>query len=78
MPVEEDAWIKPHDSADEDNYSQAGDLFRIMSHDQQEQLAANIAEGLGQASADIQKRMLEHFKLADPDYEQAVRKALSQ
>lgn len=55
-------------SRDEDNFSQAGDLFRLMSVVQQQQLASNIAAGLQHANASIQQRMLQQFASADRHY----------
>ncbi|MEX0297434.1 MAG: catalase, partial [Kordiimonas sp.] len=77
MPLEEDAWVGFHESADEDNFSQAGDLYRIMSDDQKNQLAENIAGGLSAANKSIQARMLEQFNAADPDYAERVKAALA-
>ena len=77
MPVEEQAWIKRHGLADdEDHYSQAGDLFRLMSDGEQARLVATIAEGLVQADASIQQRMLEQFGKADPAYAEGVKIAM--
>ena len=79
MPVEEQAWIKRHGLADdEDHYSQAGDLFRLMSDGEQARLVATIAEGLVQADASIQQRMLEQFGKADPAYAEGVEAAMAQ
>ena len=58
MPLEDKAWIKAYDTRDEDNYSQAGDLFRLMSEDQKQQLADNIAGGLCRATRSVQKRII--------------------
>ncbi|WP_020183343.1 catalase [Methylotenera sp. 1P/1] len=77
MPVLEDAWIGYHDQSQEDYYSQAGALFRIMNDSQQQQLFNNIAGGLSQANADIQARMLAQFAKADPAYAEGVKQALS-
>jgi catalase len=66
-----------HDQADEDYYSQAGDLFRLMSEDQKQQLIGNIAGGLSQASESIQTRMIEQFTKADLDYGKRIKVALS-
>ncbi len=62
---------------DNDDYSQAGDLFRLMSEDQQQQLANNIAGGLSQCSSEVQKRMLPHFDQCDPKYGSKVREAIA-
>ncbi len=76
MPLAENAWIKAYDTRDEDNYSQAGELFRLMSEDQKQQLARNIAGGLGRATESVQKRMIQHFTLCDPDYGMRVQAEL--
>ena len=73
MPVEENAWIKRHGLADdEDHYKQAGDLYRLMDETQKGQLATTIAEGLVHASESAQRRMLDQFRNADPDYADRV------
>ena len=77
MPILGDAWIKAYDTQNEDNFSQAGNLYRIMSDDQKNQLARNIAGGLSLASASVQERMLAQFAAADPDYAGRVRQALA-
>lgn len=76
MPVLADAWIAPHDQSDEDYYTQAGDLFRIMNESQKQQLFNNIAGGLAQANASIQARMLAQFAKADPEYAAGVKRAI--
>ncbi len=76
MPVLEDAWIGHHDQSEEDYYSQAGDLFRLMSDDQKAQLVGNIAGGLSQATKSVKARMVEQFTKADPDYGRLIQAAL--
>jgi len=76
MPLSEHAWVGYHDSSDEDNYSQAGELYRLMSEDQKNQLAANIAGGLSAATKTAQVRMLEQFRKADKDYADRVQAAM--
>ncbi|HHG85785.1 MAG TPA: catalase, partial [Bacteroidetes bacterium] len=68
----DDATVDRFDTMPEDNFSQAGDLFRLMSESQKDQLARNIAGGLVQAHLDIQTRMLAQFEQADPDYRARV------
>ncbi len=53
---------------DHDDFTQAGDLFRLFDEDQRERLATRIALGLGQARKEIQVRQVGHFWRADPDY----------
>ncbi|HHJ81248.1 MAG TPA: catalase, partial [Candidatus Tenderia electrophaga] len=77
MPVEADAWIKPHDTAEYDHYSQAGDLYRLMSDGQKDALTATIAGGLVHASASAQERMLAQIAQADADYADRVKQAMA-
>jgi catalase len=51
-----------------DDYRQAGDLFRLMSPNQKEQLFANIAAAMDGVPVEIVKRQVAHFYRADPDY----------
>lgn len=53
---------------DDDYYTQAGALYRLMSPAQQTELVGNIADSLKNAPRDIQARMLCHFFRADPAY----------
>jgi len=48
-----------------------------MSDDQKNQLFNNIAEGLSQANASIQARILAQFEKADPAYKTGVEDAIS-
>jgi catalase len=59
-----------------DDYTQAGDLFRLMSEDQKNLLCSNIAGSLGQTPIRIQELQLSHFDRADPDYARRVQKFL--
>ena len=68
MPVLENAWVKRYSAADDDHYSQAGDLFRLMDESQKKQLTTTIAEGLVHATDSVKQRMLEQFRKADADY----------
>ena len=70
--------IERHDHrAGADDYSQAGALFRIMTEDQQQHLANNIAGSLGQASQEVQERMFTHFDKCDRQYGRMVRDAVT-
>ena len=51
-----------------DDYRQAGDLFRLMSADQKEQLFHNIKAAMDGVPMEIVKRQVAHFYRADPDY----------
>jgi catalase len=61
---------------DHDDYTQAGDLYRLMSEDEKERLVKTIAGALGGASREIINRQLPHFDKADEDYGNRVREAL--
>ncbi len=61
---------------DNDHFSQAGDLFRLMSAEERQRLAANIASAMRGVPEPIQQRQLGHFYKADPEYGQAVAEAL--
>ncbi|MBL4790390.1 MAG: catalase [Kordiimonadaceae bacterium] len=76
MPLEQDAWVGAFGTEDEDNFSQAGDLYRIMTEDQKKQLAANIAGGLVHAETSVQERMLKQFAAADQGYANRVEAAM--
>jgi catalase len=58
-----------------DDYSQAGNLFRIMSAGQQQELANTIAGSLSQVTAAVREKMLGHFRACDPQYGELVEKA---
>ena len=51
-----------------DDYRQAGDLFRLMSVAQKKQLFDNIKAAMDGVPMDIVKRQVGHFYRADPEY----------
>ena len=59
-----------------DDYTQPGNLFRLMSDDQKRQLFSNIAEAMTGVPQYIIDRQLGHFDKADPAYGDGVRAAL--
>jgi len=78
LPILENAWIKAYDTQEEDNFSQAGDLFRLMSQDQKKQLVNNIAGGLVCATPLVQEKMFQQFYAADKEYGDMIMQAVSQ
>lgn len=55
--------------AQDDDYVQAGDLYRLMTADEQARLVANLAGFLAKVSRDdIVDRVVGHFRAADRDY----------
>jgi catalase len=59
-----------------DDYSQPGALFRLMSKDQQRQLFDNIATAMRGVPEAIQLRQIAHFTKADPAYGRGVAERL--
>ncbi len=60
----------------EDDYTQAGNLFRLMDAQARQNLCDNLAGPLSQVDEDILQRQLRHFDLADPAYGSGVRASL--
>jgi len=71
FPVDGHGARYDHREGNED-YTQAGDLFRLMSAGEQARLIANIVGSLKNAPERIQKLQLEHFYKADPAYGEGV------
>ncbi|MFV1977412.1 MAG: catalase, partial [Candidatus Scalindua sp.] len=61
---------------DDDYYSQAGDLFRIMSKEQQQVLFENTARAMGDAPKEIKVRHIGNCLKADEAYGNGVAQAL--
>ncbi len=59
-----------------DDYTQPGNLFRLMNADQQQQLFNNIAAAMQGVPEFIQLRQIGHFLKADPAYGRGVAAAL--
>ena len=59
-----------------DDYRQPGDLFRLMTDDQKQQLFDNVAAAMDGVPLEIVKRQLVHFHRADPAYAKGVAKSL--
>ncbi|MGW8380082.1 catalase [Streptomyces sp. ODS28] len=55
--------------AEDDDFVQAGNLYRLMSEDEKKRLIDNISGGLSQVSReDIAQRAIENFRKADEDF----------
>ncbi|MGE3800610.1 MAG: catalase [Candidatus Kapaibacterium sp.] len=59
-----------------DDYTQAGNLYRLFDEGERDRLAKAIAGPLSQAREEVQKRQLKHFYAADTDYGRRVAEAL--
>ena len=60
----------------DDYYSQAGDLFRLMSKEQQQVLCENTARAMGDAPREIKTRHIGNCLKADEAYGKSVAQAL--
>ncbi|TVQ62425.1 MAG: catalase [Phycisphaerales bacterium] len=59
-------------TVDHDDYTQAGNLYRMFDDDHRDRLATRIAGVLGQARNEVQMLQLCHFFRADEDYGRRV------
>ncbi|MCM5559859.1 catalase [Pleomorphomonas sp. JP5] len=59
-----------------DDYSQAGALFRLFDEGQRQRLFQNLAAAMAGVPMEIVERQLGHFEKADPAYAAGVRQAL--
>jgi catalase len=67
----------PWDDREQDNFSQAGALYRLIAEDSKQRLVDAIADELSQVSRDdIIERSIGHFRAADPDYGARVEQAV--
>jgi catalase len=62
--------------AGNDDYTQAGNLYRLMSAEEKARLVANLVGAMQDVPRAIQERQIGHFAKADPAYGAAVAKGL--
>ena len=62
--------------AGNDDYTQPGDLFRLMSEDERRRLVGNIVRAMTSVPQEIQERQVRHFLEADPAYGRRVAQGL--
>jgi len=60
----------------EDDYTQPGNLFRLMTDEEKQKLCDNLAGPLSQVTDEILARQLAQFDQADPAYGRGVRASL--
>jgi catalase len=75
LKISGDAFRYDH-RAGNDDYSQAGNLFRLLPADEQQRLFRNLTASMQGVPRLIIDRQLEHFRKADPAYGEGVAKAL--
>jgi catalase len=71
------------DNRDIDNFTQAGDLYRLQPAAAQQRLVDNIAGGLSEISPDevgegIIERSIAHFGAADPEFGESIRQGVKE
>ena len=59
-----------------DDYTQAGNLFRLLAPDHRWRLIGNIVDSMQTVPHDIQVRQVRHFHKADPAYGEGVARGL--
>jgi catalase len=59
-----------------DDFQQAGDLYRLMKPDEKERLVGNIVNHMGPAQKEIQLRAIENFRKADPAFGDGIARGL--
>ena len=59
-----------------DDYTQAGERYRLLSKVDQDHLVDNIVDSLGKANKSIQQRMVGHFNKVDPEFGKRVAEGL--
>ena len=67
-PLEGGAVDRYDQRQDGDDFCQAGDLYRVMSAEQQQELIDNIVASMETVPEEIQRRQIGHFTKADADY----------
>ena len=59
-----------------DDYTQAGDLFRLLKTEKKNRLSQNIVGAMKTVPKEIQERQIAHLYQADPVYGEGVAKGL--
>jgi catalase len=59
-----------------DDYSQAGALYNILTEEQKDRLASTIAGTMGSIPRELAMKNIENFKKCDPDYGNRIEKKL--
>ena len=75
LPIRGDADRYDHRDGNDD-YTQAGNLFRMFDHGQKDRLFDNIAAAMQGVPEHIVRRQLAHFAKADPAYAEGVTERL--
>jgi catalase len=81
-PIAVSGSAAPYDTvlhAEDDDFVQAGMLYRLMTPPERDRLVDNIAGGLAQVDkADIVERSVDHFRRADTEYGERITKRIAE
>lgn len=69
--------IRAYNSEDEDNFSQAGELFRLLTEDKKVELIQNFANGIMDADLATKQLMVQHAFAADVQYGEMLKAKLA-
>jgi catalase len=79
LPADGASGTYEYDERQTDNFSQAGDLYRLQDDAAQARLVDNIATGLAQVTLpDVVERSIAHFRVADEDYGARIEKLVEE
>ena len=76
LKIDGDADRYAYESEENSDFVQAGNLYRVLSQSEQNDLTLNIANSLRNATPEIQALQLEHFKKADAEYASKIEELL--
>ncbi len=76
LKIDGDADRYAYDSDENSDFIQAGNLYRLLSEDEQNDLITNIVSSLKNASSEIQKLQVSHFRKADVEYGSKIEEQL--
>lgn len=76
LQIDGDMYAYNHRDSDSDYYSQPGDLYRLLSPQQQDQLTSNAAQSMQGVPQEIQRRAIENFLKADENCGKAIAEKL--
>lgn len=76
-PLRLDGEAARYSRYNQDDFTQAGNLYRLFSEEEKVRLVDTIAGSLRQTTLAVQQTMVDHFTQADADYGLRVKQALS-
>jgi len=76
-PLRLDGEADRYSRYNQDDFTQAGNLYRILPEEEKVRLISNICGTLSQTTLNVQQTMVEHFTKADADYGQRIKQALA-